>query len=244
VPLNLLPCTVYATSSISSSVKEELSGPAFTTVASVSALQPMPPCRDRNPCGAQDRLSSPQNVQLAGQFGHWQTRAQAAEQQLKLLEAPSMSIPTVPAGEARPWWAHWRRWGGRMAGRVCRICGRSFPPGYGFSHGRCQMCAAYWRQHGVERPPGPPRAAATLRPCTHCGQLTWGPIRGRCALCYPYWYAHGVDRPLEPPPARVAASCQTCGQLVWARRRGRCDACYMYWYRSGRERPPERWRRG
>ena len=123
---------------------------------------------------------------------------------------------------------------GRMTTRACRVCGRVDRPGSGFSHGRCQMCAIYWRRHGVDRPPQPPRPPATLRPCTHCGRLTWEPRRGRCDPCYRYWYRSGIERPLGPRPPRP---CQTCGQLVRLLRRGRCPACYMYWYRHGVERP-------
>jgi hypothetical protein len=77
-----------------------------------------------------------------------------------------------------------------MAPRTCRICGRADPSWPWFSQGRCPMCQMYWRRHRVERPSQPPqprpggRPPATLRPCTHCGQLTLTPYRGRCRACY------------------------------------------------------------
>jgi hypothetical protein len=40
-----------------------------------------------------------------------------------------------------------------MATRTCRICGRVDLPGSPFAHGRCPMCAMYWRRHGSKRPP-------------------------------------------------------------------------------------------
>jgi hypothetical protein len=82
-----------------------------------------------------------------------------------------------------------------MAPRICRICGRIDPPGRAFTQGRCQMCAAYWRRHGVERPPQPPRSAATLRPCSHCAQPTARPRRGQCEACYRYGRRTGRERP-------------------------------------------------
>jgi hypothetical protein len=90
-----------------------------------------------------------------------------------------------------------------MAPRTCRICGRSDPPGGCLSSGRCRMCHGYWRHHGVERLPGPPRPPATLRSCTHCGQVTWTPERGRCSACYHYWLRYGTERlpGPRPPPA-------------------------------------------
>jgi hypothetical protein len=52
------------------------------------------------------------NVQLAGQVGHWQTRAQLAEERLKLLEAPAEPAPSAEEepSSARPWWARWWPW--------------------------------------------------------------------------------------------------------------------------------------
>jgi hypothetical protein len=127
-----------------------------------------------------------------------------------------------------------------MATRTCRICGRVDPPGGCLPSGRCRMCHGYWRHHGVERLPGPPRPPATRRSCTHCGQVTWTPERGRCSACYHYWLRYGTDRPLGPRPLRP---CQTCGQLVQQFHRGRCNACYQYWHRTGCERPPRLWAR-
>ena len=89
-----------------------------------------------------------------------------------------------------------------MAPRTCRICGRVDPPGHLLSHGRCQMCAIHWRRHGAERPARPPLTAATLRPCSHCGQLTVRPTRGRCHTCYQYRRLYGYDRPLPQVPPR------------------------------------------
>jgi hypothetical protein len=81
-----------------------------------------------------------------------------------------------------------------MATRTCRICGRSFPPGYYFTQGRCQMCAVYWRRHGAERPQGL-RTPRPPRSCQTCGQLVQQFHRGRCNACYQYWYARGQERP-------------------------------------------------
>jgi hypothetical protein len=128
---------------------------------------------------------------------------------------------------------------GRMASRPCRVCGRVFPPGYGFTAGRCRMCQMYWRRHGVERPPGP-HPASSPRPCTHCGRLTTALVRRQCRRCYVYWQRHGVERPQD---LRAPGSCQTCGRPVQSIHRGRCNACYQYWYRTGRERPAELWQR-
>ena len=82
-----------------------------------------------------------------------------------------------------------------MAARTCRVCGRAFPAGYWFAHGRCRMCQMYWRRHGAERPPAPSQFPATLRPCTHCGQVTTRLIRERCPLCYEYQRRTGHERP-------------------------------------------------
>jgi hypothetical protein len=84
-----------------------------------------------------------------------------------------------------------------MAERTCRVCGRVDPPGRMPRGGRCSMCEAYWRRHGGERPPGPPRGAAIRRPCTICGQLIWKRALGRCPACYGYWHRHGHERPSE-----------------------------------------------
>ena len=45
---------------------------------------------------------STQNVQPAGQVGHWQTRAQLAEERLKLLEAPAENTDAASV-LPRPW---------------------------------------------------------------------------------------------------------------------------------------------
>ena len=78
-----------------------------------------------------------------------------------------------------------------MATRTCRICGRSFPPEYSLTQGRCRMCDMYWRRHGVERP----RNLRSLRPCQTCGRLVQAFNRGRCHTCYLYWYRTGRERP-------------------------------------------------
>jgi hypothetical protein len=129
---------------------------------------------------------------------------------------------------------------GAMAERTCRICGRVDPPGRYLTQGRCRMCQMYWRRHGVDRPRHLARPAATLRPCSHCAQLTATARRGRCNACYKHWRVHGTERPLGPRPPRP---CQTCGQLVQQFHRGRCNPCYQYWYRHGRERPARLWER-
>ena len=82
-----------------------------------------------------------------------------------------------------------------MATRTCHIRGRVDLPGGRLTHGRCQMCASYWRRHGVERPPGPPREVLPPRRCGHCGQLTMRLKRGRCRRCYAYWLRYGRERP-------------------------------------------------
>jgi hypothetical protein len=56
---------------------------------------------------------------------------------------------------------------GSTATRTCRICGRSVPPGYRFTHGRCRMCDMYWRRHGAERPAQPPQRPGVARPPLH-----------------------------------------------------------------------------
>jgi hypothetical protein len=50
-----------------------------------------------------------QNVQLAGQVGHWQPRAQRAKERLKLLEAPRDTPDSVVVVSC-PWWARWSWW--------------------------------------------------------------------------------------------------------------------------------------
>ena len=41
----------------------------------------------------------------------WQSRAQLAEERLKLSEAPMYTVENVSADlVARRWWAHWTRW--------------------------------------------------------------------------------------------------------------------------------------
>jgi hypothetical protein len=49
------------------------------------------------------------NEQLAGQAAHWQTRAQLAEDRLKLLEAPRENSTPTPTGSP-PWWERWWPW--------------------------------------------------------------------------------------------------------------------------------------
>jgi hypothetical protein len=128
------------------------------------------------------------------------------------------------------------------AARTCRICGRAYHSRQE-RQGRCPMCAQYWRRHGCERPPGPPRAAATLRPCAHCGRPTMVPTRSRCATCYRYRRRFGRERtlPKQPSPPPALRPCQTCGQLGTELRRGRCKACAQYWYQHSRERPQQLW---
>ena len=107
----------------------------------------------------------------------------------------------------------------------------------------------YWKRHGVERPPQPPRPRAggwppaTLRPCTHCGQLTRTPNRGLCKRCYAYWLRTNRARPLAPRPRAVLPprQCSHCAQPTTRPRRGRCDPCYRYWRRNHVERPSALW---
>jgi hypothetical protein len=57
------------------------------------------PTQDLQPLVDLVRDLTVQNVELAGQVGHWQTRAQLAEERLKLLEAPPpMAAPARPPG--------------------------------------------------------------------------------------------------------------------------------------------------
>jgi hypothetical protein len=85
-----------------------------------------------------------------------------------------------------------------MASRTCRICGRVSPPERYFTQGRCQMCAQYWRRHGVERPRDLPfRTIIPPRPCQICGQAARLLRQGRCGTCYYYWHRTGRERPPE-----------------------------------------------
>jgi hypothetical protein len=137
---------------------------------------------------------------------------------------------------------------GRMTTRVCRICGRVCAPGVDRSYGRCQMCAWYWRRHGVERPPVPPgqlerprplpRPRAAPQPCSHCGRLAQNRSRGRCMACYQYRRRYGRERPLAPRPVATLRPCAHCGRLTRKPVRGRCAPCYQYWHRHGTDRPP------
>jgi hypothetical protein len=110
---------------------------------------------------------------------------------------PATSTGTPTAASARPSGGG----GASMATPTCRICGRAASSWPWSSHGRCPMCQMYWRRHGSERPPQPPRPRrggrppAALRPCTHCGQLTLNPYRGLCKPCYYYWHRTGRERP-------------------------------------------------
>jgi hypothetical protein len=72
------------------------------------AALPGQPMQDLQPLVDLVRELTAQNVQLAGQVGHWQTRAQIAEERLKLLEAPAPS--TMAEDDPRPWWERWRSW--------------------------------------------------------------------------------------------------------------------------------------
>jgi hypothetical protein len=86
-----------------------------------------------------------------------------------------------------------------MTERTCRICGRVCAPGVDRSHGRCQMCARYWRRHGAERPPRPSGQLVPPGPqaCIHCGRLAQRHTLGRCQACYQYWRRTGRERPPE-----------------------------------------------
>jgi hypothetical protein len=130
-----------------------------------------------------------------------------------------------------------------MATRTCRICGRADPAWPWVNQGRCPMCHMYWKRHGVERPPQPPRPRvggwppATLRPCTRCGQLTRTPTRGLCLRCYSSWLRTRRARPRAPQPraALPPRLCSHCGQPTTRPRRGRCEPCYRYWREHGVE---------
>jgi pyruvate/2-oxoglutarate dehydrogenase complex dihydrolipoamide acyltransferase (E2) component len=78
---------------------------------------PTQPTQDLQALVALVRDLTDRNVQLAGQVGFWQARAQLAEERVKLLEAPrepSAEAPTETAESTvsvpRPWWERWLWW--------------------------------------------------------------------------------------------------------------------------------------
>ncbi|SRR5258706_4577355 len=73
--------------------------------------------------------------------------------------------------------------------KPCSICGRLFKP---LRKGRCQTCAKYWENKGVERPykidgHQEKYEAKQKLPCKRCGKPAgWNGvvIIGHCRLCY------------------------------------------------------------